>query len=166
MSALRIRDAGTGDAAAITEIYNHYILESVATFEESPLAPEALARRIKDTHSVELPWLIAANESRITGYAYASKWKGRCAYRYSVETTVYVASEMHGQGIGTRVYGELLERLRERGLHAAMGGIALPNDASVALHERLGFVKVAHFPEVGYKFGRWIDVGYWQIRLT
>src|SRR5690606_39143142 len=99
------------------------------------------------------------------GYAYAARWKGRCAYRYSVESTIYLDLGARRGGIGTVLYAALLERLRSRGYHAVIGGIALPNDASVRLHEQLGFRKVAHFPEVGFKLGRWVDVGYWQIIL-
>jgi phosphinothricin acetyltransferase len=96
------------------------------------------------------------------GFAYASKWKGRCAYRHTAETTVYVARSHWRCGVGKALYMQLLELLQHARIHAAIGGIALPNDSSVALHERLGFVKVAQFKEVGFKFNRWIDVGYWQ----
>ena len=99
------------------------------------------------------------------GYAYASKWKGRCAYRFAVETTVYLDAPAHGRGLGRRLYERLLAALRESGMHVAIGGIALPNPASIALHEKLGFRKVGQFEEVGFKLGRWVDVGYWQVML-
>ncbi len=161
-----LRDAQAADAARIAGIYNHYILHSTATFQEQPISTEDIAARITEIEAAGLPWLVADTDDGIVGYAYASKWKGRCAYRYAVETTVYIAPEMQGQGIGTRLYRELLDRLRKCSLHAAMGGIALPNAASISLHERAGFEKVAHFREVGYKFDRWIDVGYWEIILS
>jgi phosphinothricin acetyltransferase len=101
----------------------------------------------------------------VQGFAYASKWKGRCAYRYSVESTAYLADCSTGRGIGTRLYEALFTELRKSKMHVVMAGIALPNDASIALHEKLGFEKVAHFREVGWKFGKWIDVGYWQLLL-
>jgi len=101
----------------------------------------------------------------LLGYCYASKWKGRCAYRYSVESTVYLSPDATGKGIGSKLYGTLLAELRQRQFHTVIGGIALPNPASVALHEKLGFEKVAQFRQVGNKFGRWIDVGYWQLLL-
>jgi L-amino acid N-acyltransferase YncA len=115
--------------------------------------------------SAALPWLIAAEGGRTVGYAYASPWKARAAYRFSAETTVYVAEGITRRGIGSQLYEKLLSILVERGIHSAIGGIALQNDASVALHEKFGFVKVAHFQQVGFKFGRWVDVGYWQRRL-
>jgi len=101
--------------------------------------------------------------NKTLGYAYASKWKSRCAYKYSVETTVYLRPEVKGQGIGSKLYKELLTQLKEKNIHAAIGGIALPNDASIALHEKLGFKKIGQFKEVGYKFDKWIDVGYWEL---
>ena len=96
------------------------------------------------------------------GYAHASAWKGRYAYRHSAEASVYLAAGETRRGIGTKLYERLLSALAELGMHAVVGGISLPNDASVAFHEKLGFQKVAHFPEVGFKFDGWIDVGYWQ----
>jgi len=93
---------------------------------------------------------------------YASKWHGRSAYRFSTEITVYLAPAHVGRGIGSQLYARLFPILRDRGIHAVIGGIALPNEASVALHEKFGLEKVAHFKEVGYKFDRWIDVGSWQ----
>ncbi len=114
-----------------------------------------------------LPWLVAENDSGVVvGYAYASKWKGRCAYRHSAEVTVYLAPDAAAQGVGTRLYEALFSELRDRGIHTAIGGIALPNPPSVALHEKFGMKKVAHFAEVGHKFDRWIDVGYWQVVLS
>jgi len=150
------------DAGAIARIYNHYIVHTAISFEEEPVSTEHMAQRIAGVLSSSLPWLVAEQQERIVGYAYAGKWKGRYAYRHSVETSVYLDPAFVGRRIGTQLYLALLDRLLERSIHVAIGGIALPNEASIALHERVGFVKVAHFREVGYKFGRWIDVGYWQ----
>jgi phosphinothricin acetyltransferase len=160
-----IRSATVADAEAIAAIYNHYITGTVVTFEEEPILPAEMARRMDEVTSTSLPWLVAELPDKIAGYAYASKWKGRCAYRYSMEISVYLAQDRVGLGLGSRLYGELLPLLRERGVHVVIGGIALPNAASVALHEKFGMSKVAHFSEVGFKFGRWIDVGYWQRTL-
>jgi phosphinothricin acetyltransferase len=121
--------------------------------------------RMKEVKASGLPWLVAEADGIFAGYAYASKWKGRCAYRFSVETTVYLAEQAQGRGIGTKLYRVLLAELRRRKFHVAVGGIALPNRASVRLHEKLGFRKTAHFKEIGYKFKKWIDVGYWQLTL-
>jgi phosphinothricin acetyltransferase len=160
-----VRSAAAGDAGRIAEIYNHYVATSVITFEEVPVSAQEMARRIGDAGSASLPWLVAERDGKIAGYAYASPWKARSAYRFSVEVTVYVDPGCPREGIGRRLYEELLAGLRARGIHSAFGVIALPNEASVALHERLGFVKVAHLMEVGFKFDRWIDVGYWQLGL-
>ncbi len=124
-----------------------------------------MARRIEDVQSASLPWLVAEEGSQILGYAYATQWRARSAYRFSVEITVYLAPEYTGRGIGSKLYGQLFPILQARGIHAVMGGIALPNEASVALHEKFGLRKVAHFEQVGFKFNQWIDVGYWQRML-
>lgn len=160
-----IRPARTGDAEPMARLYNHYVAQTVVTFEEEPVAASEIARRLAAVRAASLPWLVAEQDATLAGYAYATPWRSRRAYRHSVEVTAYVAPERVGGGVGSKLYGELLEALRGRGIHAAMGGIALPNAASVALHERFGFEKVAHFREVGYKLGRWIDVGYWQRTL-
>lgn len=160
-----VRQAVAADADAVARIYNPYIADTIITFEEQPVSPEEMATRITEITAASLPWLVAEHDDEVVGYAYASKWKGRCSYRFSVETTVYLRHDFLGRGCGTRLYEALLERLRGRELHVAIGGVALPNAASVALHEKLGFRKVAHFPEVGCKFGKWIDVAYWQIAL-
>jgi phosphinothricin acetyltransferase len=159
-----IRAAAAGDPAAIAAIYNHYVARTVITFEEEPVSAPEMARRIEAT-SASLPWLVAEREGEVVGYAYATPWRARSAYRFSVEVTVYVDPDRPRLGIGRRLYEALLPELHARGIHAAFGVIALPNDASVALHERFGFEKVAHLREVGFKFDRWIDVGYWQLLL-
>ena len=159
-----IRPATPADAAAIAEIYNYYILNSTITFEEERLSTEHVQERIAETQDPCL-WLVYEDNSSIVGYAYASKWKSRCSYRYSVESTVYLHKDQTGKQFGSRLYGELIARLKAAGFHTVIGGVALPNEGSVALHEKLGFTKIAHFKEVGWKFERWIDVGYWQLIL-
>jgi len=156
-----IRVATVADAEAIAAIYAPYVLETVITFEEKVVSAEQMAERMV-TVTARYPWLVYEEEDRLLGYAYASPWKDRSAYRFACETSIYLAPEAHGRGVGTRLYAALLQELRERGLRVAIGGIALPNPASVALHERLGFRKVAHFDAVGTKFSKNIDVGYWQ----
>ena len=160
-----VRPAVQSDADAACRIYDHHVRETHVTFEESPVSVAEMARRIGETTASGFPWLVAEREGRVVGYAHASPWKSRCAYRHSVETTVYVAQDALGCGVGTALYRDLIDRLRVAGMHAVMGGIALPNEASVALHEKMGFRKVAHFHEVGFKLGRRIDVGYWQLLL-
>lgn len=160
--AILIRSATAADAAAIARIYNHYVRETVITFEEVEVPPSEIARRIHDVQAASLPWLVAERAVEVVGYAYAAKWQSRSAYRFSAEVTVYVDVGHPRTGVGSRLYDDVFPLLRARGLHALVAGIALPNEPSVALHERFGFSQVAHFKEVGFKFGRWIDVGHWE----
>jgi phosphinothricin acetyltransferase len=165
MTEVVVRSASAADAETIARIYNYYIENTVITFEEEPVSVPAMAARIAEIQGLSLPWLVAEIDGDVVGYAYASKWKGRCSYRYSVETTIYLEHGREGRGIGRRLYSELLPLLRARGMHVAIGGAALPNDASVALHEKLGFERVATFRQVGFKHDRWVDVAYWQLVL-
>lgn len=156
-----IRSATGGDAARIAEIYNRYVLHSTVTFEEQIVSADEMRKRIAEVLQA-LPWVVWVERESVEGFAYATPWKSRISYRHSVESTIYLADGAMGRGIGAQLYGTLIAGLRERGVHTVLGGIALPNDASIALHEKLGFEKVAQFREVGRKFGKWIDVGYWQ----
>ena len=160
-----IRPAHTADAQSIADIYNFYIETSVVTFEEDATTKDDIALRIDETYAEKLPYLVLQIDDEIVGYANASKWKGRCAYRYTVEVSVYLSPDAGGNGYGSRLYHELFSQLAERGFHIAIAGISLPNKASIALHEKFGMEKVAHFKEVGFKFGNWIDVGYWQCAI-
>ncbi len=160
-----IRPASAQDAPALAGIYNHYIANTIITFETEAVSPQEMATRIAHIQDAALPWLVIENEQGVFGWAYAAPWRARPAYRHSVETTVYLAPQASGRGFGRLIYAQLLDYLRQAGLHTAIGGIALPNPASIRLHEALGFVKAAQFSEVGYKFGRWVDVGFWQIKL-
>ena len=161
-----IRSAQSGDSAEIAAIYNHYISNSVVTLEEQPVDSAEILDRMGETKSSDLPYLVAESEGRIVGYAYASKWKGRCSYRLSVEITVYLAPDAGRQGYGSKLYDALFTELRERSYHVAIAGISLPNEASVGLHEKFGMEKVGHFREVGFKFGAWVDVGYWEVVIS
>ena len=163
--AVNIRDATVEDAETIAAIYQHYVLTTSISFEEAEVPAIEMAGRIADVQAAGLPWLVAEIDGAVAGYAYATKWRVRHAYRFSVETTVYLAPASAGRGRGTSLYRALIDRLRDGGFHLAIGGIALPNPASIALHEKLGFEKVAEFREVGFKFDRWTDVGYWQLKL-
>jgi phosphinothricin acetyltransferase len=159
-----IRLATPPDADGICRIYNHFVTTTVVSFEEVPVPVADMAARISGlvrTH----PWYVAEEAGVVVGYAYAGPWRTRAAYRHAVESTIYVAPGRSGQGIGSTLYTRLIDELRRREFHCVIGGIALPNAASVALHEAMGFTKVAHFREVGWKLGRRVDVGYWQIML-
>ncbi len=161
-----IRKVRNADADAIVTIYNHYIENTVITFEEQPLSAGDMTSRIEIINQSELPWIVFEKDGTVVGYAYASKWNGRSAYRFSVETSVYLSGASRSLGIGTELYEVLFDLLRQNSIHAAIGSITLPNPQSIALHEKFGMEKVAHFKEVGYKFGKWLDVGYWQARLS
>jgi phosphinothricin acetyltransferase len=160
-----IREAKIEDAQAIAQIYNDYVLHSTITFEVEPFSPAEMAGRIRKVAAANLPWLVLELDGEVAGYSYATPWKERAAYRQSVESSIYLAPQAQGHGWGRQLYGELIARLRQLAVHAVMAGIAQPNPASVAFHEALGLEKVAHFKEVGRKFERWIDVGYWQLIL-
>jgi len=159
-----IRASDVSDAEQICAIYNHYVERTVITFEEAPVVERDMAQRIADV-TRRLPWLVWEQDGSVVGYAYATPWKTRSAYRFSVESTVYVSPDFGRRGIGTRLYQGLIHDLRTRNVHCVVGGIALPNPASVALHEKLGFAKVAEFKEIGWKLGRWVHVGYWELML-
>jgi L-amino acid N-acyltransferase YncA len=164
-SQVEIRPAGPADAAALSRIYNHYVSHTHVTFEEDPVTPGEMARRIEGVADAGFPWVVAECIEKVVGYAYACPWRPRKAYRFSAETTVYIDPAFTGRGTGSQLYSALLPALRTHSLHAVVGVIALPNDASIRLHERFGFKKVAHLEEIGFKFGRWIDVGYWELKL-
>lgn len=159
-----IRTASIADAPAICTIYNHYVTDTVVTFEEQPVAAHEMRARI-DGVLERLPWLVLEHAGGVAGYAYASPWKSRTGYRFAAESSIYVAPAHLGRGFGSALYEHLLGDLRARGIHCVIGGAALPNPASIALHEKFGFTQVAHFRENGCKFGRWIDVAYWQLML-
>jgi len=159
-----IRAVTLDDAADLAAIYNHYVENTVITFEETPVTVADMRGRIERT-TADYPWFVADIVGAVTGYAYAARWHARCAYRDAVETSVYVDAGHVGRGVGKALYEHLIEELRKREFRCAIGAVALPNAASVALHESLGFERVGRFKEVGFKFGRRIDVGYWQLML-
>lgn len=156
-----IRNAKPEDAEAICDIYNYYVINTIVTFEEDAVLPEEMKNRI-NTVMEKYPWLVYEYEGKIIGYAYCGEWKSRCAYRYSVESSVYLNSQYSGQGIGSKLYQALFDALKDSKIHGIIGGISLPNPESIALHEKFGFEKIGQFKEVGYKFDKWIDVGYWE----
>jgi phosphinothricin acetyltransferase len=159
---VNIRQAQFTDAEQIAEIYNYYILNTHHTFETEPLSADEMQQRIAET-SQDYPFLIAEYEGVIQGYVYATQFKLRQAYKHSVEISIYVRNQAKQKGIGSELYQRLLEELSETDIHALMAGISLPNEASVRFHEKIGYEKVAHFREVGYKLGRWVDVGFWEM---
>lgn len=165
MNGIALRQVESADAAAICAIYNPHVRETIVTFEDVPVTPVQMAERIDQVQAAGYPWLVAEAGDRVVAYAYAARWRSRAAYDPTVETTIYVAADLQRGGVGAPLYDALLGELAGRGFHVALGCIALPNAASVAFHERRGFSKVAHHAQVGRKFDRWIDVGFWQRML-
>ena len=159
-----IRPVTPADAQALADIYNPYIRDTIITFEEEPVTAQDMAGRIAKV-TAAYPWLVWEEGGQIAGYAYGSTWRSRHAYRFAVETTIYLDPRWHGQGIGARFYEALLGDLAQRGYHSALGFLGLPNEPSVRLHEKLGFTKVGHMREAGWKFGAWADVGFWERML-
>ena len=159
---MNIRSVSSADAAQIADVYNYYILNTHHTFEAEALTVEEMETRIVES-SEDYPYLVAEFDGLIQGYVYATQFKLRQAYKHSVEVSIYVRNQAKQKGIGSELYKVLLEELAETDVHALMAGIALPNDSSVRFHEKLGYEKVAHFREVGYKLGRWVDVGFWEM---
>lgn len=166
MSECQLRDATSRDAPSIAAIYNPFITDTVVTFEEQMVSADQMAERLTRLQEQGLPWRVIERDGRVLGYAYAGLWRARAAYRFVAESAIYLSEAARGQGLGTTLYQDLFEQLRARGMRMVMGVIALPHPASVAFHERLGFERQGVFPQVGYKFDRWIDVGYWQLDLT
>lgn len=163
-----IRAARPDDAAAIAAIYAPYVLGGTVSFETD--APDARQMRTRMLASNGLyPWLVATNgeaEGGVMAYAYASAFRDRPAYRYVVETSIYVAGPLQRQGAGRLLYQALVDTLRAQGFTQAIAGISLPNDGSIGLHESVGFRRAGVYREVGFKHGQWIDVGFWQCELN
>ncbi len=161
-----IRLATPSDLPAILAISNEAALHTAANFAIEPETLDAWRADYDETHEM-FPWLVGAEtDGVVVGFARAGPWKGRCAYEWTAETTVYVLPERHGTGVGTALYTRLVETLRAQGYRTLIGGITQPNAASVRLHESLGFRKVAMFEAVGWKFEQWHDVGYWLLNLA
>lgn len=163
-SPAQVRAARASDAGAIAAVYRPYVLDSAASFEQDP--PDERDVRWRMSASPRLPWLVAERAGAVVGYAYASRHRERPAYRWSVEVSVYLVRAEAGRGTGRALYERLLATVRDLGCVTAFAGITLPNEASVRLHEAVGFVPVGVFRHIGFKHGRWHDVGWWQRTLT
>jgi len=157
----KIRAATLDDAGAILRIYAPYVEKTAVSFEVDVPSVDEFAGRISEI-TRRYPWLVFEGQQGIVGYAYGSRHRAREAYRFTTETSVYVDSRYHGAGIGRALYEQLLGELTVRGYRLALAGIALPNAASVRLHESLGFEPVGIFRRIGFKFDRWHDTGWWQ----
>lgn len=162
---MRLRAATSDDAAALADIYAPYVTENAVSFETEPPDEAAFRARIEGGGGL-YPWLVAEEGGTILGYAYAARFRDRPAYRFVVETSVYLRSGEAGRGLGRRLYEPLLAGLEAQGFTQAIAAITLPNEASVRLHERLGFERAGTYRQVGWKLGAWHDVGLWQRKLA
>jgi L-amino acid N-acyltransferase YncA len=159
-----IRSLEQDDIQQVLEIYNYYVLHSPATFEEEVVSIADFRIRINRI-LIKFPFLVFEEEGKIIGYAYANTFRTRIAYRFSTEVSVYIHKDHYRKGVGKLLYAELLSILKTEGYHTAIGGLTLPNEASIQLHEFFGFKKVAEFQESGFKFGKWHSTGFWQLML-
>jgi L-amino acid N-acyltransferase YncA len=161
---VEIRPADREDAEAISAIYARVVTGTAASFEEVAPDRDEIVRRM--TSRPRLPWLVAVSDTAVVGYAFASRHRERAAYRWAADCSVYVAEGRRGSGIGRLLYERLIDEMRALGFVSLFAGIALPNVASVALHESCGFLPVGVFPNAGFKHGTWHDVGWWSLRLA
>ncbi|MDR0761228.1 MAG: GNAT family N-acetyltransferase [Treponema sp.] len=157
-----IRPVIPEDAVAICGIYNYYIENTAVTFEEEAVPVPVMENRI-NTVTAKYPWLVYEEREELLGYAYVHPWHERAAYRFTVEDSIYLGRGQTGRGLGKALLARLLEEVWKLDVHALMSVITIPNEASTALHERFGFKQAGCFAQVGYKFGRRLDVGYWEL---
>ena len=160
-----IRAVNHADAFRICEIYNHHVEQTIVTFEEQTVSVSEMESRFERILK-EYPYFVYEVDGEVVAYAYADKWRARSAYRLTAETTIYVAAAWHGKGIGRELYAVLLDALKDRGFHVAIGVIGLPNEGSEILHRKMGFERTGLFKEAGRKFDNWVDVSFWSKTLT
>ena len=163
--SITIRVAHPDDAAPLAAIYAPFVTDAATSFETTPPDEAEMAQRLAKTLT-RFPWLVAADEGSVVGYAYASRHRERAAYQWAADVSVYVHKDWRGRGVGRRLYIALFAIMRAQGYFNVYAGIALPNPASVALHEAMGMTLVGVYHQVGYKAGAWHDVGWWQGRLS
>lgn len=159
-----IRSAAASDGDALSRIYAPAVDGSATSFEETVPDGAEMTRRV-EVLAADYPWLVAEHEGEVVGYAYAGPFRARPAYARTAESSVYLAPEAQGKRVGARLMEALLDDLRTRKFHRVIAGATLPNDRSTALHQSLGFEFVGVFREVGFKLGRWHDVGFWELGL-
>lgn len=161
-----IRDVLSSDISSICDIYNHYVEHSSATMEYDIVDEEYFNMKINSSLKSGHFWLVAEHNNQIIGYAYSSQWNPRKGYNHTCEISIYLSPNIISKGWGTRLYTELFDRLKKSGILVIIAVITLPNTSSVALHEKFGMKKVAHFPKMGIKFDTWLDVGFWQLNFN
>lgn len=160
-----IRNVNLKDTKAITAIYNEYVTNSLATFETEPLEETEMRRRIIRI-ATDFPYFVYESDSKIAGYCYAHPWKEKAAYKYTLETTIYLSPEHRGKGIGRQLMQKLIDECRKNGYHTLIACITEGNEASNQLHLKLGFKQVSRFEEVGFKFNRWVGVADFELLLA
>ena len=158
---MMIRPVQLSDAAAIRAFYQPYVTETAITFEVDVPTVQEFESRITKTLP-QFPYLVAEVDGKVVGYAYASTYYARAAYDWTTELSIYVSKEARGQGVGSDLYTALEEELQARGYLRFLACIAVPNEASISMHEKRGYVQVAHFPKIGYKFNKWHDIVWMQ----
>lgn len=158
-----IRVATLSDVPAITNIYNHYVEHSYATMQCEKATTDFFKEKLETVFKSGHFWVVAEEDGKVIGYAYSGAWNPREGYKQTCEVSVYLSPEATAKGIGSQLYTELFDRLKKARMQVIIAVIGLPNDASIALHEKFGMKKVAHFPRMGFKLGKWRDVGYWQV---
>ncbi len=162
---MQIRDAGIADLEAITTIHNHAVVHTTAIWNEDPVDVDDRAAWLGERSCDGFPVIVASDETGVLGYATFGRWRPHSGFRHTVEHSVYVREGAQGRGIGRELMTALIARARERGVHVMVAAVESGNVASVALHERLGFVEVGRLPQVGAKFGRWLDLSFLQLTL-
>jgi len=163
---MNICDVRDDDFPSITRMYNYYVEHTIVTFDEEPLTCEAMRQKAGVIQRNYPYWVLEDDGGTVVGYGYGSQFRAKPAYRFTVETSIYFETSATGKGYGSALYTALLADLRDRGFKTALGVLGLPNEASAGLHEKMGFVKTGHLHNAGWKFGRWVDTGYWHLDLT
>lgn len=164
MSDIAVREVTMDDVIDITKIYNHYVEHTTLTFDLAPITELEMEEKIKTT-KVNYPFLVVTEDDEVVGFAFATQWKAKAAYQFCAETSIYMHPNALSKGLGLRLYNALLSALPLYDIATAIGCITIPNPESIALHEKLGFKKVGEFENVGFKFEKWINVGYWEKKI-
>jgi phosphinothricin acetyltransferase len=161
---MKIRSVRPEDAEQILEIYSPHVTDTPVSFETEVPTLLEFKKRIEE-YTAKFPWIVAEINGEIAGYAYASTHRSRAAYEWSVECSVYIDKSHQGKKIGTALYAKLFEMIKAQGAVNVYAGITLPNEGSIRLHESMGFFPIGTFKDVGFKLGKWWDVGWWQLQL-
>lgn len=160
-----IREAIKSDAHRIAELYNYYIRKTIVTFDEQPLSITEMENKISEIQEKGYPFIVYELDNTIVAYAYLNNWRNRSAFNITLETSIYVDNRYQQKGIGMLLYNELIKTARQLKLHSLVAAVSLPNEPSRKIHSRLGFKLVGNFKESGLKFGKLIDVEFWQLFL-